>query len=76
MNKKTLNFILQEGEGFKVEFKEGLSGIDKDIVAFANADGGRILLGVADEGKGKGPTSYYEPNDNGTIISKRSLYNT
>ena len=51
MDKKELEFMLQEGEGFKIEFKEGKSGIDKDIVAFANAEGGRIFLGVNDEGK-------------------------
>ena len=54
MNKKELEFILQEGEGFKLEFKEGLSGIDKDIVAFANANGGRIFLGIDDSKKIKG----------------------
>ena len=51
MDKKEFDFILQEGEGFKIEFKEGKSGIDKDIVAFSNSEGGRIFLGVNDEGK-------------------------
>jgi len=54
MDKKTLNFILQDGEGFRIEFKEGTRGIDKDIVAFANAEGGRIFLGVTDNGEVKG----------------------
>ena len=39
MNKKELSFILQEGEGFKIEFKENISSIDKDMVAFANGSG-------------------------------------
>ena len=39
MNKQELNFILQEGEGFKIEFKENINGIDKDMTAFANAGG-------------------------------------
>jgi ATP-dependent DNA helicase RecG len=54
MDKKDLDIILQEGEGYKIEFKEGLSNLDKEIVAFANSSGGKILLGVTDEGKIKG----------------------
>jgi len=54
MNKKELNFILQEGEGFKLEFKEGIGGIDKDMVAFANAEGGRIFIGIDDNKTIKG----------------------
>ncbi|MBT3417076.1 ATP-binding protein [Candidatus Woesearchaeota archaeon] len=46
MDKKELNFILQEGEGQYIEFKEKLSGLDKEIVAFANSSGGKIFLGV------------------------------
>ena len=54
MNKKELDFILQEGEGLKIEFKESLSNVDKEMVAFANAEGGRIFLGVSDKNKVKG----------------------
>ncbi|MCK5281805.1 MAG: putative DNA binding domain-containing protein [Nanoarchaeota archaeon] len=54
MNKKELKFILQEGEGLKLEFKESLNNIDKEIVAFANSTGGRIFLGITDDGKVKG----------------------
>ena len=54
MDKKELNFILQEGEGYKLEFKESLKNIDKEIVAFANAEGGRIFLGIDDNNKIKG----------------------
>jgi len=54
MNKQELEFILQEGEGYKVEFKEKLANVDKDIVAFANAGGGKIFVGVGDEGKVRG----------------------
>ena len=39
MKKKELKFILQEGEGLKIEFKENLSGIDKEITSFANSEG-------------------------------------
>lgn len=54
MDKKELNIILKEGEGYKIEFKEGLSNLEKEIVAFANASGGRVFLGITDDGKVKG----------------------
>ena len=54
MNKKELQFIGQQGEGLKIEFKEHISNIDKEIVAFANSEGGRIFLGVDDKGKARG----------------------
>ncbi|RKY39677.1 MAG: hypothetical protein DRP76_03150, partial [Candidatus Omnitrophota bacterium] len=54
MTKKELNIILKEGEGYKIEFKEKVSNIEKELVAFANSSGGRILLGVTDDGKIKG----------------------
>ncbi|MEW6040081.1 MAG: RNA-binding domain-containing protein [Elusimicrobiota bacterium] len=44
MNKKELELLLKEGEGYKVEFKESLSNLDKEIIAFANSSGGRILF--------------------------------
>lgn len=56
MDKKELALILQEGEGYFTEFKEGLSGVDKDFVAFANSSGGKILIGITDNGKVKGIT--------------------
>ena len=54
MKREELNFILQEGEGFKIEFKEYISGIDKDMIAFANAEGGRVFVGIDDTNKLKG----------------------
>ena len=39
MNAEELKLILEEGEGYRIEFKEALSGIDKEMVAFANASG-------------------------------------
>ena len=55
MNEKELKFILQEGEGLKIEFKESFDkSIAKDVVAFANSCGGRIFIGVGDDGKVKG----------------------
>lgn len=50
MNKKELNIILHDGEGYKIEFREQAKGMDKDLVAFANSSGGRIFLGVTDDG--------------------------
>ena len=55
MNKKEFEFILQEGEGQFIEFKEHFdSSFAKEIVAFANASGGRIFLGVSDNKNIKG----------------------
>lgn len=51
MNKKELKFILQEGEGYLIEFKERVANIDKEMVSFANGAGGRIFIGIADDGK-------------------------
>ena len=45
MNPKGVGLLIREGEGLTVEFKEKYSSrIDEDIVAFANAKGGAILL--------------------------------
>jgi len=54
MDKKELALILKEGEGYFIEFKQNLSGIEKDLVAFANSSGGRVFLGVTDESEIKG----------------------
>ena len=55
MNKKELEFILQKGESLKIEFKELFDkSIAKEMVAFANAKGGKIFLGISDKNKIKG----------------------
>ena len=46
-----LSLALSEGEGLSVEFKERLSNLDREMVAFANTSGGIIYLGVDDSGK-------------------------
>ena len=56
MHRKTdteiLAILLDEGEGYTLEFKESVnSDLSKELVAFANASGGRILIGVSDTGK-------------------------
>ena len=54
MKAEELQLILEEDEGYKIEFKESTSGIDKEFVAFANASGGRIFLGIDDDKEIKG----------------------
>lgn len=51
VNRDKVKLLIREGEGLTVEFKEKYtSRIDEDIVAFANARGGTLLLGVRDDG--------------------------
>ena len=54
MDKKEIDSLLSKGEDYKTEFKENLSGIEKDIVAFSNTNGGIILIGVSDDKKIRG----------------------
>ncbi|MBS3099311.1 putative DNA binding domain-containing protein [Candidatus Pacearchaeota archaeon] len=50
MEKKDFDFILQEGEGLKIEFKEPFDkSIANEMTAFANSEGGRIFLGIDDK---------------------------
>ena len=52
MNKNELLELIKTGEGYTLEFKESFSNsIDKEICAFANSKGGRILIGVNDNGE-------------------------
>ena len=51
MTKQELNTIIQTGEGYKIEFKRSVnSDLSKEIVAFANSSGGRIFIGIDDNG--------------------------
>ena len=56
MKTEELLELIKTGEGLKLEFKEGfnLPAIGKEICAFANALGGKIILGVDDFGNAKG----------------------
>lgn len=46
-----LTILLQEGEGTMLEYKESLStSFARERVGLANTVGGRILLGVRDDG--------------------------
>jgi len=49
--------LLQQGENASVEFKEALvrpESIAKEMVAFANTQGGNLLIGISDDGSVKG----------------------
>ena len=51
MKPKDIEILVQEGEGTTLEFKENLSAsFARELVAMANTIGGRILLGVRDDG--------------------------
>jgi predicted HTH transcriptional regulator len=51
---RDLKRLVREGEGSQLEFKLKTTHPDKimrEVVAFANSSGGRLLLGVTDEGE-------------------------
>lgn len=51
MKKTDLNILLREGEGSMLEYKEFFSpSLARDLTAIANSSGGKILLGVRDDG--------------------------
>ena len=51
MTQNDLTILLGEGEGSMLEYKESLSAsFTRELVAFANSTGGKILLGVRDDG--------------------------
>lgn len=55
MNVDTLKTLAALGESYNLEFKEAFSdSLGKEICAFANSKGGKILLGVSDKGELKG----------------------
>ena len=51
MDSKALDKLIRIGEGYAVEFKSSPSHLGRAICAFANAAGGRILIGVDDQGR-------------------------
>jgi len=51
MKKKELQELVKQGEGYFVEFKKQVGeSLDRELVAFANASGGTIIVGVEDDG--------------------------
>jgi len=54
MNRKQLLELIENGESSKIEFKEmGIHPVSlaEEIVAFANFEGGKILIGISDAGE-------------------------
>jgi ATP-dependent DNA helicase RecG len=52
MKQTDLDILLGEGEGSMLEYKESFSpSLARDLAAFANSSGGKILLGVRDDGR-------------------------
>src|SRR3990172_964843 len=61
MNRSDLAILLQEGEGTMLEYKESLpASFARDLTALANTLGGKILLGVRDDGTVAGITDSNE----------------
>ncbi|MEO9887869.1 MAG: ATP-binding protein [Balneola sp.] len=63
MSLKDLKNLIATGESSFLEFKHKVASpekIAKEMVAFANTNGGRILVGVDDNGDIAGIESYYE----------------
>ncbi len=55
MKPTELDILRGEGEGTMLEYKESLSSsFARELVALANTAGGKILLGVRDDGSVKG----------------------
>jgi predicted HTH transcriptional regulator len=53
MNFHDINVLIEEGEGFTIEFKRRISSpkkIARTLISFANTKGGTILFGVDDDG--------------------------
>lgn len=49
---KQLEQLIATGEGYQLEFKESIDkSLVKEVCAFANTDGGILLIGVTDTGK-------------------------
>lgn len=49
---KQLEQLIATGEGYQLEFKENIDkSLAKEVCAFANADGGKLLIGVTDAGE-------------------------
>ncbi|SEM68063.1 Putative DNA-binding domain-containing protein [Mucilaginibacter gossypiicola] len=63
MNKTNVKKLIFEGEGVSVDFKKTITSCEKiarTMVSFANNKGGKLLIGVSDDGTIKGVKSEEE----------------
>ncbi len=63
MTKQDLKNLIATGESFFLEFKQKIASPEKiarEIAAFANTDGGKLLIGISDQGDIIGVESYME----------------
>lgn len=50
MTEQELEFILKEGEGYNIEFKQSVSkDVPEELCAFSNAAGGTLVIGVKND---------------------------
>jgi ATP-dependent DNA helicase RecG len=55
MTRPDLEAIIHAGEGYQIEFKRNVnSDISRELVAFANSSGGRLFMGIEDDGMIRG----------------------
>lgn len=53
MNFRDVSVLIEEGEGFSIEFKRRISSAEKiarTLISFANTKGGTVLFGIDDDG--------------------------
>lgn len=65
MTIEELQALIARGEGQRLDFKRGVPSVKdlaRAVICLANADGGKILLGVDDDGRILGCTSYDVPD--------------
>jgi ATP-dependent DNA helicase RecG len=61
MTQQDLQTVTQSGEGYRIEFKRSVNtDLSKEMVAFANSSGGRIFIGIEDDGTISGVTATNE----------------
>jgi len=54
MKKAELKTIIAKGEDSRLQFKQDIHNVDalaSEMVALSNSEGGRVLIGVTDEGE-------------------------
>ncbi len=79
MKKHPIEKLIEQGEGLHLDFKFEISDMAKiarSLVAFANTDGGKLLIGVKDNGTIKGVKSeeeYYMIDNAATHFCKPAV---